>query len=54
MEKLEGPFRKVPPQIGEEFPILQIHEIRKLENMFESHSRIQKIELKKREKLLEE
>lgn len=38
--KLEGPFRKLPPQIGEELPIMPAHEVKKLESTFESHTRI--------------
>jgi len=31
MRKLDGPFRRLPPSIGEELKILPLHEVRRIE-----------------------
>jgi hypothetical protein len=47
MERLEGPFRKLPPSVGEELPILAPFEVSKIERMIESYTRVQRFEVRK-------
>jgi len=44
MGELIGPFRKVPPQSGEELPILQPHEISAIEDAISSSMMVDRIE----------
>ena len=40
--KLEGPYKKLPPQSGEELPIIQDFQVKEVEFAIETHMRVTK------------
>ena len=46
--KLMGPFKKVPPQVGEELPIIQNFQIKEIEMAVETHMRQTKIKVQEK------